>query len=164
MLYSPCIHSAIAGVAPFSLAVVPAAIAQDKHHHQHRVSCHHVTERQVGKAMVHGERFDGRTMANGHIFDMSAATAASRTLPLGTRARVTNVSKRRSTDVTIRDRGRLRAKHAILDLSQGAARAIGRTEREGVAPVVIEPVGCDATARPARAAAPAHHEVIRARQ
>ena len=93
-------------------------------------------------------------MANGQVFDMNAPTASSRTLPLGTRARVTNTHTGRSTIVTITDRGSFRAKHVIVDLSVGAAREIGLTEREGVAPVEIKPLGCTEMARATHA--PAH--------
>jgi rare lipoprotein A len=91
--------------------------------------------------MFYGKSFQGHPMANGQAFDMNALTAASRTLPLGTRARVTNQHTKRSTMVTITDRGTFHAKHVIIDLSAGAAQAIGLTEQEGVARVVIEPLG-----------------------
>jgi rare lipoprotein A len=120
------------------LALGSAASAANKATHG---SCHHLPPRQVGKAMFYADAFQGRTMANGQPFDMHAMTAASRTLPLGTRVRVTNLKTHRSATVTITDRGRLQAKNVILDLSAGAARAIGLTEQEGVASVSAEPIG-----------------------
>ncbi len=129
-----------------SLLASGAAFAAGSHHAKQSMACHHLPRRQVGKAMFYGESFQGRTMANGKTFDPNAMTAASRTLPLGTRAKVTNLQTKRSVTVIITDRGRLRAKHVIVDLSAGAARAIGLTEHEGVAPVTIEPVGCVAVA------------------
>ena len=113
-----------------------AAIAQ---HHGHR--CPPLPKRQVGRAMFYGEAFHGRTMANGQPFDMNALTAASRTLPLGVRARVTNQRTKQAAVITITDRGTLHAPHVIIDLSAGAAQQIGLTEQEGVAPVVIQPLG-----------------------
>jgi rare lipoprotein A len=137
-----------AAIIPMSISAIalplllgPMAHAATGHGHKPQTGCHQLPPRQVGKAMFYGDGFHGRTMANGEIFDMHAMTAASRTLPLGTRARVTNLKTHRSVIVTITDRGRLRAKNVILDLSVGSARAIGLTEQEGVAPVSIQPVG-----------------------
>ena len=112
------------------------AIAQ---HHGQR--CPPLPKRQTGKAMFYGKTFHGRTMANGQLFDMNALTAASRTLPLGVRARVINQRTKRAVVITITDRGTLHAPHVIIDLSAGAARQIGLTEQEGVAPVVVQPLG-----------------------
>jgi rare lipoprotein A len=125
-----------------SLLLTPQAVAKPVHHHVAQATCGNLPSRQVGRAMFYGPGFDGHVMANGQIFDMNALTAASRTLPLGTRVRVTNTRTGRSAIVTITDRGSFHAKHVIADLSLGAAREIGLTEREGVAPVEIRPVGC----------------------
>jgi rare lipoprotein A len=141
MRFNASIIPAPMAAIALTLLLSPVAVAATGHGHKSQSACHHLPPRQVGKAMFYGEPFNGRTMANGKTFDMNALTAASRTLPLGTRARVTNLKTHRSTTVTITDRGRLRAKNVILDLSVGAARAIGLTEREGVTPVSIQPVG-----------------------
>src|ERR1700712_2051973 len=66
------------------------AHAASRQPHKHLVACPHLPARQVGTAMFYGKSFQGHPMANGQAFDMNALTAASRTLPLGTRARVTN--------------------------------------------------------------------------
>ncbi len=136
-----------------SLLCTPQAFAKPEHNNKRQLSCQHLPERQVGRAMFYGPGFDGRIMANGQVFDMNALTASSRTLPLGTSARVTNTHTGRSTVVTITDRGSFHAKHVIVDLSVGAARAIGLTEREGVAPVEIKPLGCTAMERAVHAPA-----------
>jgi len=108
--------------------------------HEHHKSHHHLPARQVGRAVYYGPGFEGRIMANGHPFDVNALTAASRTLPLGTRVRVTNQRTRKSVILTITDRGRMRGRGIVIDLSPRSARAIGLTEREGVAPVVVQPI------------------------
>jgi len=65
----------------------------------------------------------GRLTASGARFDRRALTAAHRTLPFGTRVRVTNLANGRSLVVTITDRGPHRA-HRIIDLSKAAARVL----------------------------------------
>ena len=64
-------------------------------------------------------------------------TAASRTLPLGSKAKVTNKRTGQSTDVTITDRGPTRPDR-VIDLSHKAAGEIGMT-KSGTAPVTVQP-------------------------
>lgn len=90
----------------------------------------------VGLASWYGPQHHGRRTASGAPFDMHALTAAHRTLPLGTRVRVTSVDSGRSVTVTITDRGPF-APDRVIDLSYAAARALGLIER-GVGPVRLE--------------------------
>ena len=78
----------------------------------------------VGVASYYGRRFHGRLTANGERFDMNAMTAAHKTLPFGTRVRVTNPRNGRSVTVRINDRGPF-IKGRTIDLSRGAAERIG---------------------------------------
>jgi rare lipoprotein A len=94
---------------------------------------------QVGVASWYGPRFQGRRTATGARFDMHKLTAAHRTLPLGSKVRVTNLDNGKSVEVTINDRGPV-PKSRVIDLSKRAALDIGITKRSGVAPVVVEPV------------------------
>ena len=64
------------------------------------------------------------TTANGEAFNPDGLTAAHKTLPFGTRVRVTNLANDRSVTVRINDRGPF-IRGRGLDLSRGAARAIG---------------------------------------
>ena len=59
----------------------------------------------VGEASWYGARFHGRQTASGAVYDMNALTAAHRSLPFGTRVRVTNLANGRSVVLTINDRG-----------------------------------------------------------
>lgn len=86
-----------------------------------------------GVASYYGNEAGNRT-ASGQRFNQNAMTAAHRSLPFGTRLRVTHGS--RSVVVTINDRGPF-IRGRVLDLSKGAARAIGLTGR-GVGRVVAE--------------------------
>lgn len=74
--------------------------------------------------------------ASGERFDKNALTAAHRTLPFGTRVRVTNTRNGKSVVVRINDRGPY-SRGRIIDLSKEAARRIGMIEA-GVVPVVLE--------------------------
>jgi len=76
--------------------------------------------------------------ANGEMMNPSAMTAAHKTLPFGTRVRVTDVSTQRSVVVRINDRGPF-IKGRIIDLSTAAAQALGIVGR-GIAAVEVEVV------------------------
>lgn len=89
-----------------------------------------------GRASYYGERFRGRRTASGERFDPDGLTAAHRTLPFGTRLRVTNVRTGRSVVVRVTDRGPFHGSR-ILDLSKAAARRIGMV-RSGTARVRVE--------------------------
>lgn len=89
-----------------------------------------------GKASWYGPGFHGRRTASGEIYDESAMTAAHKSLPLGSRARVTNLMNGSSVEVRINDRGPFIAGR-IIDLSRAAARALGILEA-GVALVRVE--------------------------
>ena len=93
---------------------------------------------QRGEASYYHPRLEGRPMANGERFDAQSNSAASRTLPLGTTARVTNTETGRSATVEIEDRGPY-ARDRILDVSPRTAEELGMKER-GVAPVEVAPV------------------------
>src|ERR1700761_160269 len=86
-----------------------------------------------GMASFYGNESGSRT-ASGQRFNQEAMTAAHRSLPFGTRLRVTHGG--RSVIVTINDRGPF-VRGRVLDLSTGAARAIGLTGA-GVGQVVAE--------------------------
>ena len=81
-----------------------------------------------GVASYYGRRFHGRRTANGERFDMHAMTAAHKTLPFGSRVRVTNPSNGRSVVVRINDRGPF-ARGRVIDLSRAAAEEIGMIRR-----------------------------------
>lgn len=91
---------------------------------------------QVGEASYYAASFNGRRMAGGEIYDDSRLTAAHRTLPFGTRVRVTNLSNGKSVVVTIQDRGPS-IRRRVIDLSGRAARELGFV-REGVTQVRVE--------------------------
>jgi rare lipoprotein A len=89
-----------------------------------------------GMASYYGNE-SGRRTASGQRFNQSAMTCAHRSLPFGTRLRVTHNGQ--SVVVTVNDRGPF-VRGRVLDLSTGAARAIGLTSA-GVGRVTAEVVG-----------------------
>jgi rare lipoprotein A len=91
---------------------------------------------QTGEASSYGRGFHGKTTANGEKFDKNDLTAAHPTLPLGTKATVTNLDNGKSVDVTINDRGPY-VKGRDIDVSEGAAKELNMT-KSGIAPVKIE--------------------------
>lgn len=94
--------------------------------------------RKRGKASYYSRRFAGRTMADGTPMNPASNAAASRTLPLGTTARVTNLENGRSAVVEIRDRGPYVGDRSI-DVTPKTARELDMTE-QGVVPVEIAPI------------------------
>jgi rare lipoprotein A len=81
-----------------------------------------------GKASYYGARLEGNPTASGEPFDPTELTAAHRTLPLGSRVRVTNLRSDETVTVRINDRGPFHAGR-ILDLSRRAAERIGMVAR-----------------------------------
>ena len=88
---------------------------------------------QASVASWYGPGFHGRKTASGERFNTHAYTAAHKSLPFGTRLKVTNVGTGRSVVVRVNDRGPF-VRGRELDLSHAAARAIGMS---GVAQISI---------------------------
>ena len=128
---------------------ISEASAKSRHHHRHH---HHHRAHHAGTSWLNsnasiggsGRSFagiasfygneSGSKTASGQRFNQNAMTAAHRSLPFGTKLKVTHGD--RSVVVTINDRGPF-IKGRVLDLSTGAARAVGLTSR-GVGRVVAE--------------------------
>jgi len=91
---------------------------------------------QRGEASFYSDRLHGKKTASGARFRQDRDTAASRLLPLGAKATVTNEKTGRSVEVTVTDRGP-HVRRRIVDLSRQAAQAIGIVE-DGVAKVRVE--------------------------
>lgn len=90
----------------------------------------------VGMASYYGNEFAGRRTANGEVYSSKGLTAAHRSLPFGTKVRVTNLANGRKVVVRINDRGPFR-KGRIIDVSYAAARELGLIA-PGVARVRID--------------------------
>ena len=134
---------------------ITEASAKSRHHRHHHHHSHHASKAAAnnwrdanasigsqssgrgfaGMASFYGNESGSKT-ASGQRFNQNAMTAAHKTLPFGTTLRVTHGGQ--SVVVTINDRGPF-IKGRVLDLSTGAARAIGLTSR-GVGRVTAEVV------------------------
>lgn len=98
--------------------------------------------KQRGRASWYGKSFDGRRTASGERFSASALTAAHRTLPIPSYARVRLVAGGREVIVRVNDRGPFHSAR-VLDLSYAAAQKLGIVEL-GSAEVEIESVSSNA--------------------
>lgn len=127
MLFTPPIHAADADSKREALS----AKAEPKLDRSGR--------KRVGEASIYAKKFAGQTMADGNKMDPHDDNAASKTLPLGTKAKVTNLETGQSAKVTIQDRGPY-VDGRIVDLSPSTAKKIGLSKEEGVAKVRVTPL------------------------
>lgn len=92
--------------------------------------------KEVGKASWYGPGFQGHETSNGEKFDQNELTAAHPSLPMGTKAEVTNLENGKTVEVNINDRGP-DVKGRVIDLSKGAAKKLDM-KKTGTAQVKIE--------------------------
>lgn len=92
--------------------------------------------KDVGIASWYGQKFHGRRTSSGEVYDMYQFTAAHKTLPLPSYARVTNLDNGQSVIVKINDRGPFK-KNRIIDLSYAASKKLGY-QAQGTARVEVE--------------------------
>ncbi|MEQ8423425.1 MAG: septal ring lytic transglycosylase RlpA family protein [Cyclobacteriaceae bacterium] len=95
---------------PFVVLIMAAALAN--------------AQTQTGKASFYADKFEGRTTASGEKYKHNKLTAAHKTLPFGTKVRVTNLGNNKSVEVVINDRGPY-VDGRIIDLSKSAAEQLG---------------------------------------
>ena len=79
---------------------------------------------ETGRIAWYGKKFAGRKTASGEAFNPEALTMAHKTLPFGTRVKVTNLKNKKSVTVRVNDRGPTQADR-VGDVSLAAARALG---------------------------------------
>jgi rare lipoprotein A (peptidoglycan hydrolase) len=102
-----------------------------------QLTAHPSAREQRGWASWYGPGFAGRPTASGERFSPQALTAAHRSWPLGTQARVTNVETGQQVEVTINDRRPFAdPERRVIDLARAAAQLIG-LGRQGVGPVRV---------------------------
>lgn len=98
-------------------------------------------QREAGRIAWYGPRFAGRRTASGQRFDPGALTMAHRTLPFGTRVKVTNTANGKSVVVRVNDRGPTQ-QDRIGDMSREAARRLGML-KSGLTEAELEVVGAE---------------------
>lgn len=126
-VFAPCIHAA----EPPATPPKPAA-------------AHAPTGVESGLAAVYSDRLNGHRTASGKRYSRTAMTTAHKTLPFGTRVKVTNKHNSKSVELIVNDRGPKQAGR-VLDISPAAAKALG-ISRHGMAEVTVEVVGDSAYA------------------
>lgn len=92
--------------------------------------------KEVGEASWYGPGLQGKQTANGDTFNQKELTAAHPSLPMGTKAKVTNLENGNKVEVTINDRGPF-AEDRVMDLSRAAAKKLDM-EEDGTTQVKIE--------------------------
>lgn len=118
----------VLGLVPACAGTRPAAPVSDER----------VAFEEEGWASYYGREHHGHRTASGSTFDDRRLTAAHRTLPFGTRVRVTNLDNGRHVTVTVTDRGPYR-RARVIDVSRRAAKDLGFL-RSGTARVRLEVV------------------------
>lgn len=94
---------------------------------------------QYGTASFYADKFEGRRTSSGEIFRQKGMTCAHNSLPLGTWVRITNIHNGKTVVVKVTDRMHRKNKR-LVDLSKGAARALGYTSG-GLTKVKLEILG-----------------------
>jgi len=126
LIFSAFAHAQQTPAAPAPAAAPPAAKAG-------------ASDAMDGKVAHYGAKFNGRKTASGERFNAGAMTMAHKTLPFGTKVRVTNLANKRSVVVRVNDRGPS-TPDRIGHLTTGAARKIGMT-KAGIVDAKLEVVG-----------------------
>jgi rare lipoprotein A len=98
---------------------------------------------EQGKLAWYGSKFAGRKTASGQRYDPNALTMAHKTLPFGTRVKVTNLANKRNVELIVNDRGPTQADR-IGDVSFAAAKRLGMV-RAGVIDAEVTVVAAPAT-------------------
>jgi rare lipoprotein A len=141
-IFTLCCLGYSAFAAAKHLALRDASLQQrrqaiSRHHSRfHKVALHRKSRHLASRSGSDARDFSGTAsyywegdqVATGAAYDPDGLTAAHRTLPFGTRLRVTDLASRRSVDVTVNDRGPF-VQGRVLDLSRGAAMVLGIIER-----------------------------------
>jgi rare lipoprotein A len=128
------------------LGVTAASTAQAAQHHRRKThATAHGPHKQKGRISYYHPKLAGKKMANGEAFRPGSNAAASKVLPLGTKAKVTNLENGRSETVVVKDRGPA-TPGRIMDVSPATAQKLDM-KKDGTAPAEITPVETPAAAR-----------------
>ena len=138
------LHRLVISAALVALPLQPAALAQELTEPLLKLTAAReaavqqplVRSTSEGEASWYGPGFFGNLTANGEIYRPGTMTAAHRTLPFGTRVRVTNLWNGRSAVVRINDRGPYVGQR-VIDLGHGAAEELDMFH-SGIAQVKLE--------------------------
>jgi rare lipoprotein A len=104
-----------------------------------RARIDHSGRKEKGRASFYAREFARRRMADGRPMNPNADVVASKTLPLGTTAAVTNLKNGKTATVKVEDRGPY-VDGRVVDLSPKVARELEISKKEGLAPVEVKPI------------------------
>ena len=104
----------------------------------HGARIDHSGRKEKGRVSYYSRYFNNRTMANGKRFNPNSHVAASKTLPLGTTATVTNLRNGKSATVQVEDRGPF-IDGRVVDVTPKVANELD-IRKQGVAPVMVAPI------------------------
>lgn len=138
LLLAPWWCFGVTGAAEPAHAANQPDAAQAQHHRHHRAPIDRSGKAKKGKASYYSRKFSGETMASGKPMNPASNAAASKTLPLGTKAKVTNLENGKSAVVKIQDRGP-HVKGRIVDVTPKTAKQLGM-RKQGVAAVEVAPI------------------------
>jgi rare lipoprotein A len=143
LVLSCCLSTALATTQKPVSTEASSADTDASARHSSPTGAHHAAldrsgKTRKGKASYYGREFYRKKMADGTPMNPQSNVAASKTLPIGTKARVTNLENGNSEVVEIRDRGPY-VKNRIVDVSPKTADKLGLKEN-GTAPVEVKPV------------------------
>ncbi|WP_318153182.1 septal ring lytic transglycosylase RlpA family protein [Halomonas sp. LR3S48] len=119
------------------LLLIAGCAGRDGSRGGERVSAPSGWNGEQGQASFYADRYHGRRTASGEAHDRNALTAAHRSLPFGTRVRVTRLDNGRETVVRINDRGPF-VRGRVIDLSRRAAEELNMLG-QGVTEVRLSP-------------------------
>lgn len=121
-----------------ALSVTLVSGADAAQHHRNRTHAAHASHKQKGRISYYTPKLAGRKMANGEAFRPESNAAASKVLPLGTKAKVTNLENGKSETVEIKDRGPT-TPGRVMDVSPATAKKLDM-KKDGTVPAEITPI------------------------
>jgi len=95
-----------------------------------------ISAEEIGEASFYHDSLHGEKMANGEPYSKNKVSVAHRAFPLGSKVRITNLTNGRKIVARVLDRGPY-VEGRVVDLSRKAAKKLGITKKQGVAPVKI---------------------------
>jgi peptidoglycan lytic transglycosylase len=144
LLLSACFAAPVAAHAPAPHR--SDVVVREPARHTSAHATKPLPKKQKGKASYYARSFAGKKMADGTRLNPASNAAASKTLPLGTKAKVKNLDNGKVAVVEIRDRGPY-VKGRIVDVTPGTAEQLGM-KQEGVATVEVQPIAPPAEDKP----------------
>jgi rare lipoprotein A len=131
-------HLSLLAAIALSVTALSGAQASQQTHHQKTHAKAHAGHKQKGTISYYHPKLAGKKMANGEAFHPESNAAASKELPLGTKAKVTNLENGKSETVEVKDRGPA-VPGRVMDVSPATADKLDM-KKDGTVPAEITPL------------------------